>query len=81
MTKCLGPEEGSEINPQTRGQSQAPPNQVLSEMAVLQASLNAAGYLSKRVKLNTLVVSEQLNEMPEEWTEEGIVAQEKGCLA
>lgn len=43
---------------------------------MLQDLLQAAGYLGKSLRFSTLVVTTQLNEMPEEWKEEGVVARE-----
>lgn len=47
---------------------------------MLQVPLHAAGNLDKRVRLRTLVVTGQLNVMPEEKAEEGVVTQGRGCL-
>lgn len=48
---------------------------------MLQVPLHAAGNLDKRVRLRTLVLTGQLNVMPEEKAEEGVVAHGRGCLA
>lgn len=73
---CLDFEEHSEINHQTRGHSQACPNQESAGTAALQDILQAAADLSKRLRFITLMVTTELNEMPEEWEEKGVVARE-----
>lgn len=73
---CLDLEERSEINHQTRGHSQACPNQELAGTAALQDLLQAAADLSKRLRIITLMVTTELNETPEEWEEKGVVARE-----